>query len=209
MLSVLRPRKLFNRLGRANYNPTKTLLGRPPKGEGLKLLDRSYNGFDRMVLDKFSFFQLTGNVFTLYSLLLASGWAISFFERKRNKKFEQELIAQAQLSDSGYRTSYLEGFLPKDSIYTKYVDAYTEELFFCLPIIFILGFGVNRSYGAVYSAKLLAASWLMGFGLKNCNFDLRYDTKEISPSITVASALVAHLIFRLGIPFSVSLLSSA
>lgn len=68
-----------------------------------------------------------------------------------------------------------------------------------LPIIFVLGTLVNKKYGSVYSLKLLTSSWLMGYGLSYSK--LYSDTKEYSPTSTIAAALVAQTIVKSGLPF--------
>ena len=86
----------------------------------------------------------------------------------------------------------------------EYIDQYTKELAISLPIIFILGLYTNKKFGAVYSFKLLFITYFLGVYLKYTGFA---SAKEFEgSSLNVASALVAHTVFRAGLPFSVSML---
>ena len=189
-MNLLRPRRLITLIARNRFNRTQTLLGKTGGKAARSIRTQKVTGFDKMLLDKLNFFHLTGNIFTLYCILKASGWALTVLERKKNKKFEEQVIAEA---------AYIE--IPSDTTYSDYLDAYTLELGASLPIIFLLGTLVNKRFGSVYSLKLFAASWLLGYGLNYSKTTVGLDTKEKSPASTIAAALVAHSLFRFGIPF--------
>ena len=95
MYKVLRPRRFFNYASR-KFSPNTTLLGNSIKSESKILLDGRIMGFEKMLLNKLSFFYLAGNVFTFYCIMKAGGWALTIFERAQNKKFEDEILAQAE-----------------------------------------------------------------------------------------------------------------
>lgn len=69
-------------------------MGKSPSGEGALLIGNKVAGFDKMLLDKLSFFYMTGNVFALYAVWKGFSWSITFFDRLKNKKFEDSIVTQ-------------------------------------------------------------------------------------------------------------------
>ena len=91
----------------------------------------------------------------------------------------------------------------ENSMYNSYIDQYTKELMVSLPIIFVLGLYTNKRFGSLYSMKLLAASYGMGHFLKYTGFGSGKEAE--GSSLNIASALVAHTVLRIGLPFSVGM----
>ena len=87
----------------------------------------------------------------------------------------------------------------ENSKYAEYLDMYTQELFVSLPIILVLGAYTNKRFGSVYSFNLLLCSYGLGFAMRYTGLRLGKDLD--CPPITVASALVAHTVFRSFLPF--------
>mmetsp|Transcript_36142 Transcript_36142/g.35742 ORF Transcript_36142/g.35742 Transcript_36142/m.35742 type:complete len:114 (+) Transcript_36142:254-595(+) len=92
----------------------------------------------------------------------------------------------------------------KHAEYEVYIDQYTQELALALPIVFVLGMYTNRRFGSVYSAKLLASSYVLGFLLRHTGFGPSGEFE--GSSLNIAGALGAHTILKLGLPFPLGLL---
>ena len=84
---------------------------------------------------------------------------------------------------------------------------YTQELFISLPIILVLGAYTNKRFGSVYSLNMLLCSYGLGFAMRYTGLRTGKDLE--APPITIASALVAHTIFRSFMPFYGALAWSA
>ena len=208
MWKFFRPRQ-FRSLTTRKFTPNTNLFGRALKGEGKKLTANKVAGFEKMALNKLAFFHMTGNVFTAYCLMKATGWLFSVYDRKQNKIYDDMLMELVE-SKTGTNAANIGKFYSvsagiEDSAYAKYLDQYTMELGIALPIIFVLGAYTNRKFGSVYSMKLLLASYGLGMGLKHFRFGAPSHEIE-GTSLTVASALVTHTLFRVGVPVSISLL---
>ena len=65
MLKLFRPRN-FQRNTARKYTAYTTLIGNSLKGEGVRLAFNRTQGWDKVLLNKLSFFHLTRNVFTAY-----------------------------------------------------------------------------------------------------------------------------------------------
>ncbi|CAI2380405.1 unnamed protein product [Moneuplotes crassus] len=200
MFRIFRPRT-FGYLKARKFTANTNLLGRSLKGEGVKAAKNRVIGYDKMVLNKLSFFHLTGNVFTAYCVLKSIGWAQSILERKQNKIYEDQILSEVAKS-KGVPISETKQFE-----YSEYLDQYTQELALSLPIIFLLGMYTNRRFGSVYSFKLLAASYGLGFLLRHTGFGPSGEFE--GSSLNIAGALGAHTILRVGLPFPVALLLSS
>jgi hypothetical protein len=90
----------------------------------------------------------------------------------------------------------------------QFVDSYTKELAISLPIVFLLGTYMNKRYGGLYSLKFLTATLLMGIGLRYIGFAWSQNQEGMS-SLTVAAALIAHTVMRSGLPYFMSLGTTA
>ena len=89
--------------------------------------------------------------------------------------------------------------ISSESKYSEYLDEYTAEIAISLPIIFVLGTLMNKRHGSVYSCKFLLASYFAGFYLKYTRVGI--DVRDPSPTVTVASALLIHALFKSWMPF--------
>jgi hypothetical protein len=91
MLNRLRPRRMPRLPGR-NFKPEANLFGFRNKGESAFHNVKKLMGFDKMVMNKLSFFYFTGNVFTAFCVFKAYGWMFTIYQRRNEKLFEEERI---------------------------------------------------------------------------------------------------------------------
>ena len=65
MLRIFRARA-FRSMTSRKYTADTNLIGRALRGEGKRAALNKIQGYDKVLINKLSFFHLTGNVFTAY-----------------------------------------------------------------------------------------------------------------------------------------------
>ena len=94
MLRLFRPRRLIAKTVRGEHFKTN-IIGKQLKGESKLYSLGKVAGYEKMILSKLSYFGICGNVFTIYWMLKAVGWALTIKDRRQIKHYEDKIVADA------------------------------------------------------------------------------------------------------------------